>query len=114
MNDDAFDQILQDWLGEGPERGRVEALDRALAATHRTAQRPGWRQPSWPARRFAKMNIFTKLAIAVTAVVGIAVIGFTVVPRSGGAGAAQPIPSPHGGNEPLRSSRSGPQIKAWP
>ena len=51
MNDDAFDHILADWLREGPERGRVEALDRALAATRRTAQQPGWRQAPWPARR---------------------------------------------------------------
>jgi Transglutaminase-like superfamily/TgpA N-terminal domain len=80
MNDDTFDQILHDWIREGPERGRVEALDRALAATHRTAQRPGWRQPSWPAQRFAT------LAMAVTAVVVIAVIGFGVGPRSGGPG----------------------------
>lgn len=94
MNNDAFDQILRDWLGEGPERGRVEALDRALAETHRTAQRPGWRQPSWPARRFAKVNTFAKLALAVTALVGIAVIGFTAVPQSGGAGAARSTPSP--------------------
>ena len=40
------------------------------------------------------MNTFAKLAMAVTAVVGIAVIGFAVVPRSGGAGAARPTPRP--------------------
>ena len=51
MNDDDLDQILADWLREGPDRGRVDALDRALAATRRTSQRPGWRQPTWPARR---------------------------------------------------------------
>jgi hypothetical protein len=94
MNNDALDQILRDWLGEGPERGRVEALDRALAATHRTVQRRRWRQSSWPARRFAKMNTFTKLGMAVTAVVGIAVTGVTIAPRFGGAGTAQSTLSP--------------------
>ena len=87
MNNDAFDQILRDWFGEGPERGRVEALDRALAATHRTAQRPRWRLPSWPARRFARINKLTKVAFAATAVVSIAAIAFTAVPKSRGPGA---------------------------
>jgi hypothetical protein len=64
MNDDAFDQILADWLREGPERGRVEALDRALAATRRTSQRPRWRQPFLPG--FAHANTHANLAIRTT------------------------------------------------
>jgi hypothetical protein len=91
MNNDAFDQVLRDWLGEGPEQGRVEALDRALAATHRTAQRPRWRQPRWPARRSAT-SAFPSLAGAVTAVVAIAVIGFSVLPRSATSGVVNPGP----------------------
>ncbi len=91
MNNEALDQVLRDWLSEGPEQGRAEARDRALAATHRTPQRPRWRQPSWPLEKLAGMNT---LALAVTAVVGIAVIGFSVVPRSGGAGASQATLSP--------------------
>jgi transglutaminase-like putative cysteine protease len=88
MNNDAFDHLLRDWLAEGPERGRAEALDRALAATRRTTQRPRWRQPSWHARRFARINTFAKIALAATGVVGIAVIAFTAVPKSRGVGAA--------------------------
>jgi Tol biopolymer transport system component len=36
------DRLLTDWLGEGPDRGPQHGLERALAATRRTAQRPGW------------------------------------------------------------------------
>ena len=120
MNDDALDQILHDWLGEGPERGRTEALDRALAATHRTVQRPRWRALSWPARRSGGSNSFAKLAMAATAVVVVAVIGATVMPRSGGCRrypthTELPI---HGGRPSppasSRSSRSGRRIKPWP
>jgi hypothetical protein len=64
MNDDALDQILADWLREGPDGGRVDALDRALAATRRTSQRPRWRQPFLPG--FAHANTYAKLAIRTT------------------------------------------------
>jgi WD40 repeat protein len=37
-----FDTTVADWLREGPERGPRHALDRALAATRRVAQRPAW------------------------------------------------------------------------
>jgi Tol biopolymer transport system component len=36
------DRLLVDWLSEGPDRGPVQSLERALAATRRTSQRPGW------------------------------------------------------------------------
>jgi Tol biopolymer transport system component len=36
------DQALVAWLHEGPESGPRESLERALAATRRTSQRPGW------------------------------------------------------------------------
>ena len=36
------DQALTAWLLEGPETGPRESLERALAATRRTSQRPGW------------------------------------------------------------------------
>ena len=92
MNNDALEQILHDWINEGPERGRVEALERALAATHRTHQVRRWRQPWWPTRGFTTITTFVRPAMAVTAALVIAVVGFTVVPRSGGVGAPQPTP----------------------
>ena len=44
MNESA-DRLLVDWLAEGPDRGPGHGLDRALAATRRTTQRPGWTIP---------------------------------------------------------------------
>ena len=36
------DRLLVDWLANGPDRGPSHGLDRALAATRQTTQRPGW------------------------------------------------------------------------
>ena len=44
MND-SMDRALSSWLQEGPEQGPREALERALAASRRTSQRPGWSFP---------------------------------------------------------------------
>jgi Tol biopolymer transport system component len=44
MNE-SMDRALADWLREGPEQGPREGLERALAATRRTSQRPGWSFP---------------------------------------------------------------------
>ena len=38
----ATDRLLVDFLGEGPDSGPREGLERAIAATHRVGQRPGW------------------------------------------------------------------------
>lgn len=44
MNE-SMDGVLADWLDEGPERGPRDGLERALAATRRVGQRPGWTLP---------------------------------------------------------------------
>ncbi len=41
MND-STQRTLVDWLSEGPDRGPDHSLERALAATRRTRQRPAW------------------------------------------------------------------------
>jgi Tol biopolymer transport system component len=41
MNE-SMDRVLAEWLREGPENGPREGLERALAATRRVGQRPGW------------------------------------------------------------------------
>jgi Tol biopolymer transport system component len=41
MNE-SMDRVLAEWLREGPESGPREGLERALAATRRVGQRPGW------------------------------------------------------------------------
>lgn len=40
-----MDRVLADWLDEGPESGPRDGLERALAATRRVGQRPGWTLP---------------------------------------------------------------------
>ena len=40
-----FDAVMADWIREGPDRGPTEGLQRALAATRRVSQRPGWTFP---------------------------------------------------------------------
>ncbi|MEP6639060.1 MAG: hypothetical protein ABJC39_06895 [Chloroflexota bacterium] len=42
MNDNDRDPILSQWLGEGPDRGSPDGLERALAATRNVRQRPTW------------------------------------------------------------------------
>jgi hypothetical protein len=42
---DLPDRQLVDWLQSGPDRGPQHGLDRALAAAHRTTQRPRWSRP---------------------------------------------------------------------
>jgi len=44
MNE-SMDRVLADWLREGPEQGPREGLERALAATRRVGQKPGWTLP---------------------------------------------------------------------
>lgn len=57
MNSDRMDVVLAEWLKEGPERGPAHALERALAATRRVDQRPGWTFPGrWVPGSVAKMD----------------------------------------------------------
>ena len=44
MNE-SMDRVLADWLREGPDTGPREGLERALAATRRVGQKPGWALP---------------------------------------------------------------------
>lgn len=86
-------RIVRSWLRQDEHESAARVLDDVLAALDATPQRPPW----WPARRFADMNSFAKMAIATAAVVVIAVIGFNLLPgRDTGAGGivASPSPSP--------------------
>jgi Tol biopolymer transport system component len=42
---ESAERLFVEWLQEGPERGPAEGLQRTLAATRETPQRPGWRIP---------------------------------------------------------------------
>jgi hypothetical protein len=86
-------RIVRSWLEEG-----VTALpDRVLDAVFDQVPATRQRRALWPARRFAQMNVFAKIAAAAVAVVVVAVIGLNVMPRNvtvGGAGGTTPTPSP--------------------
>jgi Tol biopolymer transport system component len=59
MNE-STDRLLVDWLAEGPDRGPVHGLERALAATRRTSQRPSWIIPE----RWFSMQLTMRPAFA--------------------------------------------------
>lgn len=79
------ERVFIEWLTDGPDHGPEDALHRALAATRRTAQRPGWTIPErWlpmqltmhrvdvrpPITRLALVALLALALVAVALVVG--------------------------------------------
>jgi WD40 repeat protein len=94
MNESA-DRLLVTWLEEGPDRGSPEAVERAMAATRRTTQRPGWTIPErWlpmqlairPAGVPRPMLYFLAAALLAVALAGVLLF----------AGSRPPAPPPFG------------------
>ncbi len=86
-------RIVRSWLEEGVTALPDRVLDAVLDQVPATRQRRAW----WPARRFAQMNTFAKIAMAAAAVVALAVIGLNVMPRNGtvgGVGGPVATPAP--------------------
>jgi hypothetical protein len=87
-------RIVRSWLEEGVSALPDRVLDAVLDQVPATRQR---RSP-WPAWRFADMNSYAKLAIAAAAVVVVALVGYNLLPTSGGnvgvTASASPAPSP--------------------
>ncbi len=83
MNE-SMDRVLADWLDEGPENGPRDGLDRALAATRRVGQRPGWtlperwipmqltmaRTPQRPIVAFVMLSLLIVALVATTLIIG--------------------------------------------
>jgi hypothetical protein len=82
-------RIVRSWLEEGATALPDRVLDAVLDQVPATSQRRAW----WPARRFGAMNNFAKLAVAAAAVVVVAIVGFNLLPRSGGVGGTGPTPT---------------------
>jgi hypothetical protein len=82
-------RIVRSWLRTDEHESADRVLDNVLALLDATPQR----RSRWPARRIADMNTFAKLAAAAAAVVVVAVVGYSLLPSSGGSGAS-PTPSP--------------------
>jgi hypothetical protein len=88
-------RIVRSWLEEGVTALPDRVLDAVLDQVPATRQRRAW----WPARRLPQMKASFKILIAAAAVIVIALIGMTLIPRSGGVGGpptatAAPTPSP--------------------
>lgn len=84
-------RIVRSWLRTDEHERADRVLENVLGLLDATPQRRAW----WPARRFADMNSFAKLAIAIAAVVVVAVVGFSLLPgRDTGTGGTVASPSP--------------------
>lgn len=95
MNE-SMDRLLADWLREGPESGPREGLDRALGATRRVGQRPGWTFPErWLPMQLTLArtpSLRPLLAIAIPALLLVAIVAAALF-----IGASRPrVPQPFG------------------
>ena len=97
-------RIVRSWLEEGATALPDRVLDAVLDQVPATSQR----RPLWPARRFREMNNTVKLAIAAVAVVVVAVVGITLLPRSGGVGGSGPGPTSRPGQTAAPSPIASP------
>ena len=93
-------RIVRSWLEEGvtalPDRVLDNVLDQ-LPATH---QRRSW----WPARRLREMNTPLRIAFAAAAVLVVALLGITLLPKVGGVAAPVATPVPTASPMPLPAS----------
>jgi hypothetical protein len=85
-------RIVRSWLRTDEHESADRVLDDVLALLDATPQR----RSQWPARRFADMNAFAKLAMAAAAVVVVAIVGYNLLPGGtgrGGTPSVSPAPS---------------------
>src|SRR5215475_561322 len=84
---DRPDSALRAWLELGPDRGRPEAIERALAATRRVPQRPGWTFPE----RWLRVNR-ALIAAAAALIIVISGAAFILRPASDNVGPGGTLP----------------------
>jgi hypothetical protein len=75
-------RIVRSWLRTDDHESADRVLETVLARLDTTPQRRSW----WPSRRSARMNRFVQIAIAAAAVVAVAIVGYRLLPRTGGVG----------------------------
>jgi hypothetical protein len=97
-------RIVRSWLRTDEHESADRVLDDVLALLDATPQR----RRLWPARRFADMNSFAKLAIAIAAVVVVAVVGFNLLPRGPSVGGQVVAPMPSPSPSPTQASSPSP------
>jgi hypothetical protein len=83
-------RIVRSWLEEGVTALPDRVLDTVLDQVPATPQRRPW----WPPRRSALVNTYAKVAIVLAAVVVVAVVGYSLLPRYGGVGGVPTSPPP--------------------
>jgi len=83
-------RVVRSWLEDGVTALPDRVLDTVLDQLPATPQRRAW----WPARRSRDMNSYAKLAVAAAAVVVVAIVGFSVLPRDGGIAGFVPSATP--------------------
>ena len=96
-------RIVRSWLEEGVTALPDRVLDSVLDRVPATPQR----RPMWPARRFADMNTYAKLAIAAAAVVVVAIVGYNLLPSRGGTVGGPPTITPLVSPSPVPPLPSG-------
>lgn len=94
-------RIVRSWLEVGADRLPDRVLDSVLEQLpqHRQRHRPLW----WPGR-FSPMNPYAKMAIAAAAVLVVAVLGYSFLPRTPSSGVGpttSPSPSPSPSASPM-------------
>ena len=87
----SMDRVVADWLHEGPERGPRDGLERALAATRRVGQRPGW---TFPERWFPMQLTMTRTASRspIFAIASLALLIVALVATALYVGSQRPLP----------------------
>ena len=120
---DAPDRILVDWLIDGPDQPPRHGLERALAATRRTNQRPRWTYPRTWFTTTGRGSTVPRLAVmtVIVLVVVTAALGFvareglvgspfgprSVVPFVSPSLSPSPSPSPSPTATPTATPRAG-------
>jgi hypothetical protein len=94
-------RIVRSWLRTDEHESANRVLDDVLLVLDATPQR----RPVWPARRIADMNTYAKVAIAAAAVLVVAVVGISLLPKGGGV---------MGGTVATQSSSSSPTLLSSP
>ena len=85
-----IDRTLREWFADGPTSIPDRVVDGVADRIDRQPQRRAWR---FRGRLF--MNTYAKLGLAAAAIVIVAVVGYSILPRNGpGPGAPTAAPSP--------------------
>jgi Tol biopolymer transport system component len=90
-----MDRALVGWLRDGPDRGPLEGLDSALAATRQVAQRPGWAIPE----RWLPMQLTMQRAPAMRPLASLALVALLIAALAAAAilvGSQRRLPEPFG------------------